>query len=107
MVATHSRACLFERQSTNSSLNDEFVAQGKLYWGTCADSGTLSETANAAIIKSNFGQLTPENSMKWDSTESGRGTFTFDGADALVDFATENNKLLRGHTLVWHSQLPS
>ncbi|KAK3617057.1 hypothetical protein LTR56_015424 [Elasticomyces elasticus] len=85
---------LVERAST-TNLDAAFKAHGKKY------------CANTAILKADFGQLTPENSMKWDATESTRGKFTFGNADTFANWATSNGKLIRGHNLLWHSQLPS
>lgn len=43
------------------SVNAVFKAKGKKYFGVATDKGRLTTGDNAAIIKADFGQVTPEN----------------------------------------------
>ncbi|MER6926365.1 endo-1,4-beta-xylanase, partial [Streptomyces spiralis] len=80
-------------------------AQGR-YFGSATDNSELSDTSYTAVLGSEFGVITPGNSMKWDTTEPQQGQFNFSGGDKIVDFVQAHNQRVRGHTLVWHNQLP-
>jgi endo-1,4-beta-xylanase len=77
------------------------------FFGAALGAAHLAESDYAAVAATQFSYATPENEMKWNATENTRGTFTFGGGDAIVAFAAGNNILVKGHTLVWHNQLPS
>jgi endo-1,4-beta-xylanase len=77
------------------------------FFGAAINAGHLDESDYAAVAANEFSFATPENEMKWSVTEKTRGTFTFDSGDRIVAFAAQNNLLVKGHTLVWHNQLPS
>ncbi|TFK51014.1 endo-1,4-beta-xylanase [Heliocybe sulcata] len=52
-----------------------------------------------------FSGATPENEMKWMNIEPERNMFNFTGGDIVAAFANANDYTLRGHNLVWYSQL--
>jgi endo-1,4-beta-xylanase len=74
--------------------------------GTAAGASRLTTPALAAITAGQFSVLTPENDMKWQVVEPTQGQFDWTGADNLVNFARAHGQLVRGHTLMWHNQLP-
>jgi endo-1,4-beta-xylanase len=66
----------------------------------------LDTPAYAQIAAQQFSVVTPGNEMKWQVVEPEQGVFDWSGADNLVAFAEKNGQLVRGHTLLWHNQLP-
>lgn len=58
------------------------------------------------LLAAEFTSLSAENQMKWDHLRPDQDTYAFDDADAIVEFAQANGQVVRGHTLLWHSQNP-
>ncbi|MCX5321138.1 endo-1,4-beta-xylanase [Streptomyces sp. NBC_00120] len=86
---------------------DSLARQTGRYFGSAVDNPELDDTAYADLLGSEFGATTPGNGMKWYATEPRRGVFDFTAGDEIVDYAVANGLKVRGHTLLWHSQLPS
>ncbi|GAA0592747.1 endo-1,4-beta-xylanase [Streptomyces crystallinus] len=82
------------------------AAQSGRYFGTAIASGRLGDSAYTSIAGREFNVVTPENEMKIDATEPQRGQFNFTAGDRVYNWAVQNGKRVRGHTLAWHSQQP-
>ncbi|KAH8825930.1 endo-beta-1,4-glucanase [Flagelloscypha sp. PMI_526] len=94
----------------NRTLNQLAVQQGLHYFGSASDnlSGSWDDEPYVDILlKSHeFGQITPANAMKWGLVETQRGVYNYTGGDQLVKAGKKAGMVVRGHALVWHSQLP-
>ncbi len=82
------------------------AGQSGRYFGAAVAAFRLGDTQYSTILDREFSMITPENEMKWDATEPSRNNFTFGSADQIVNHARGHGQRMRGHTLVWHSQLP-
>jgi endo-1,4-beta-xylanase len=86
----------------------DLAARRGLAIGTAVDANLLANDVRyRAVLAREFSGVTPENAMKWESVEAQRGVLDFSAADAIVGFARRHRQEVRGHTLVWHSQLPA
>ncbi|KAE8405561.1 glycoside hydrolase superfamily [Aspergillus pseudonomiae] len=92
-----------------AGLHDAAVAKGLLYFGTATDNPELTDTSYVTQLNNtgDFGQITPGNTQKWDSTEPSQNEFSFTKGDVVADLADANDQKLRCHNLVWHQQLPN
>jgi endo-1,4-beta-xylanase len=88
------------------NLKDVFADD--FYIGTAINTFQLEEGSDTYnIATKHYNMFTTENEMKPEALNPSEGVFFFDNADKFVAFGEANpDVLLRGHTLVWHSQVP-
>ncbi|WP_437281099.1 endo-1,4-beta-xylanase [Sorangium sp. So ce375] len=74
--------------------------------GAAISGGGLGNNDYKRVAAAEHSYVTTENEMKWDSLEPSSGNFSWGSADNIVNWARQNNMKVKGHTLVWHNQLP-
>ena len=82
------------------------AAQSGRYFGAAIAAGKLNDSNYTTVASREFNMVTAENEMKIDATEPNQNQFNFTNADRVFNWAMQNGKQVRGHTLAWHSQQP-
>ncbi len=93
------------------SQNPEVITLAKVYKdyfkiGVAVSPRSL-QTDEAALIKTQFNSMTPENAMKMGPIHPKENEYNWVGADSIWAFAERNHMYMRGHTLCWHNQTPN
>jgi len=77
-----------------------------IYVGAAVGADQLRIKEYAETLSREFNILTTENALKFERVHPERNVYSFAEADAIISFAEANGMKVRGHTLVWHNQLP-
>ncbi|HHU19282.1 MAG TPA: endo-1,4-beta-xylanase [Bacilli bacterium] len=85
-------------KTLKESFKDKFLV------GAAVNAETIEN--DQELLKKHFNSITAENEMKPMHMQPEQGNFTFEVADKMLQFAEDNGMELRGHTLVWHNQMP-
>ncbi|CAA2997949.1 endo-1,4-beta-xylanase A-like [Olea europaea subsp. europaea] len=70
-------------------------------FGNAVSKFILENKAYQELFLSGFKYSVFDNEMKWYSTEKGSGKVNYSESDTMLEFAKENNILVRGHNTLW------
>jgi endo-1,4-beta-xylanase len=92
--------------AAEDSLRAQAAAHGLLYGAAAAYGPLQNDPAYSAHLAQECNLLVPENVLKWTTVHPDPDRFDFLPGDFLEHFAASHQMKMRGHTLVWHEQLP-
>ena len=73
--------------------------------GVAVNNRNVQDPDQIKVILREFNSITAENAMKPQPTEPQKGEFNWEDADRIANFCRANGIKMRGHTLMWHSQI--
>lgn len=88
---------------TYAAKANKYIGMAVSTWNYTFDSAS---DACGQTITREFNLLEAENAMKLDATEPSEGKFDFAFGDRMTAYAEKEGMDIRGHTLVWHQQVP-
>lgn len=92
--------------SLKEACKDKFLIGAAVQGRHVEDSPTESFAGEQELLKKHFNALVAEGAMKWRSIHPEKNTYTWEEADAIMDFAEKNNMKVTGHCLIWQTALP-
>ena len=105
--------CAVAQQTSTASAQASLPSLRELFKDSFLIGAALSprqfdetDAANAALVKSQFNTISPENVLKWQRVHPRPDAYDFGPSDRYVAFGERNGMVVIGHTLVWHSQVP-
>jgi endo-1,4-beta-xylanase len=85
-------------------------ARGRYVGAAVGSALTMPNDSGArlrAILAREFDMVWTGRFMKFDHLRPDRWTYDYAQADSVVAYAHRNGMVVRGHTLVWHEQVPA
>ena len=73
-------------------------------FGSCFNSGHLSDNTYLNFFKSHFEWAVCENESKWTANEATQGTVTYTNADNTYTWCHNNGITMRGHCIFWEQR---
>ncbi|MDX2546886.1 endo-1,4-beta-xylanase [Streptomyces sp. WI04-05B] len=85
---------------TPATLRELAARDGIVIGSGAINPNYLDEPQFSEVLADQFNSLSPENELKWNFVQPQEGSFDFAGLDRLVDFAEDNNMVVKGHGFI-------
>ena len=73
--------------------------------GVAVNQRNISQPDQIALVKQEYNSITAENDMKPGVIHPKEGVWNWENADKIANFCRANGIKMRGHCLMWHSQI--
>jgi endo-1,4-beta-xylanase len=104
---SHPRGVVAQEESTSPGLKELAIRKDLLVGAAVAAEPLRSDAAYRSVLAREYNVLVPENALKFGNVHPEPERYDFSDFDEILAFAESNEMCVRGHTLVWHRQLPS